>query len=343
VRNQKKKKEAIKYITVEFLNRSHPEEVKDVDVGYLQSLPEFRNSVFQAASNFNVIEGVSELQSPDTPNFTENYYKDKTQGPSASISAGAAAITRVHAPFFGKGTDPSTWQQDLHHQVELLKNLEDYYPVHNGYALYENGIHLDAYKKFPIYLSKPYYKLLVSGLIGYHKDVQVTSGIRFYPYPEQDSTSRKDRDNEQDEEAPPDTSLLKRVHDANQKVDQVFTAAVNMKQGRTGPRNAMAPNAVTKAKMILDLGYQGTYLAAACNAREQLVLTMIGGGAFGNEKSWIFEAIVQAHRRWAVEGMSSLKKVFIITYNPDAAQYAELEEGLKALGVNVQWRYPVKK
>jgi len=336
---QEKKKEPIKYIPIEFLNRSDPEDVKAVDVGYLQSLPEFHSAVFQVASNFNCIEGVSELQSPDVQSFTEFYHKDKTQGPAASISAGAAAIVRVHAPFYEKGKNPSKWQQTLQRQIELLEHLQDYYPVHNGYVLYENGIHLDTYKKFPPYLSKPYYKLLISGLIGYHKEVQVTSGYRWYPKP---LVTPRDTESD-DEKEPPDESLLQRVHDVNQRVDQVFTAAINMKQGRTGVRNATAPHSLTKSKMILDLGYQGTYLAAAANGRHSIVLTMIGGGSFGNDSSAIFESIVQAHRRWGVEGTSSLKKIYIIAFDQKVDLYSELEEKLKGLGVNVQWRYPIKK
>jgi len=334
-----KKDVGIKYIPVEFINRNGVDDNMSVDVGHLQSLPEFRNAVFQVASNFNAIEAVSELQPPEAPSFTENYYRDKTQGPSASISGGAAAIVRVHAAFYEKGTDPSEWSQSMNKQVELLKNLEDYFPVHNGYVLYENGIHLDTFKRFPVYLSKPYYKLLVSGLIGYHKDVQITSGYRRYPNGEAKVARRND---DEEAELPPDDSLLQKVYDANQVVDQVFTAAVNMQQGRSGPRNKSAPNAITKAKLILDLGYQGTYLAATANKREALVLTMVGGGAFGNELDWIFEAIIQAHRRWGLEG-GSLKKVYVIAFIPETEIYLPLAEGLKSFGVNVQWRYPVKK
>lgn len=61
------------------------EDRRSVDVAYLQSLPEMRGAVFQAASNFNGIEAISEFSSPDQENFTEKYYMDGTQGPAASI------------------------------------------------------------------------------------------------------------------------------------------------------------------------------------------------------------------------------------------------------------------
>jgi hypothetical protein len=43
------------------------------------------------ASNFNGVEAISEGSSPDGASFTEKYIYDLTQGPAASISAGAGA------------------------------------------------------------------------------------------------------------------------------------------------------------------------------------------------------------------------------------------------------------
>ena len=45
------------------------------------------------------------------PPTRDSYPSDMTQGPSASISAGAGAIARVYAPFYEAGTPPSSWGQ----------------------------------------------------------------------------------------------------------------------------------------------------------------------------------------------------------------------------------------
>ena len=49
------------------------------------------------------------------------------------------------------------------------------------------------------------------------------------------------------------------------------------------------------AQLILDAAYEATFCAAAINAartgNKSLYLTMLGGGAFGNEESWIIAAI----------------------------------------------------
>ena len=93
-----------------------------MDVAHLQAMPENRHAVFQVpsptltpwskvatfaahllpslstraspqvASNFNGVEAISEGSSPDGSSFTEKYIYDLTQGPAASISAGAGAF-----------------------------------------------------------------------------------------------------------------------------------------------------------------------------------------------------------------------------------------------------------
>lgn len=88
-----------------------------MDVAYLQTLPENRNALFQIASNFNGVEAVTETSYPDSDNFTTRYVTDRTQGPAASISAGAGAITRVHAAFFNEKKPPKEWGQTKDTQV----------------------------------------------------------------------------------------------------------------------------------------------------------------------------------------------------------------------------------
>jgi len=100
-----------------FITRVDGESRRCVDVGALQAQKVNRHAVFQVASNFNGVEAISEASSPDAPRFTENYFMDPTQGPAASISAGAAALTRVHAAFHDPSKPQREWAQTQRKQV----------------------------------------------------------------------------------------------------------------------------------------------------------------------------------------------------------------------------------
>ena len=71
-------------IPIEIITRDDFESIKFVDVGYLQSTNP--GSMFQCASNFNGIEAPNDDVHPDMHNFTTMYTKDRTQGPTASVS-----------------------------------------------------------------------------------------------------------------------------------------------------------------------------------------------------------------------------------------------------------------
>jgi len=218
--------------------------------------------------------------------FTENYHSDKTQGPIASISSGGAAIVRVHAAFYNPSTPGSSWKQTSSHQHNLLYRLHEHFPVKNGYVcLKPDG------PKFPKLNSKEYDKMLLDTQVCYHKDVQVTTGLR-------------------------STNGFERVTDPNQVVDQVLVAAINLHQDQIGMINAADPRAEDKCRFILDYAYQSTYISAITNKRTQIYLTLVGGGVFGNKREWIYEAIIHAHKKWCVLGQSSISRVTLVLYNP---------------------------
>lgn len=52
-------------------------------------------ATFQVASNFNALEAVTEASSPEDERFLTDYVHDHTQGPDASVGAGAAAVYRL--------------------------------------------------------------------------------------------------------------------------------------------------------------------------------------------------------------------------------------------------------
>lgn len=277
---------SLEYVKLEIITRHEVcSNIKPVDVGYLQGLPENSNAVFQVASNFNGIEAISEMVHPEIENFTERYYLDRTQGPAASISAGAAAIIRVHAPFYDSKLNPEVWDQTRRQQLNFLSKLSSHFPQQNGYIAFTGDE-----PKFPKPYSKEYYKMLLDVFMCYHQECQVITG-------------HKDNGGK-----------LYKVHNPDQKVDQVFSAAVNICQGKLAKTNANAPNSETKCRFVLESAYNGAYLEAISNKRSKLFLTLIGGGSFGNRKEWILDAILSAHKKWAVKNLTTLEKVVLVAF-----------------------------
>ncbi len=86
--------------------------------------------------------------------------------------------------------------------------------------------------------------------------------------------------------------------DKNQRVHQIFCAAVNMGQGEDGLANAIHPKGEELAKFTLNAMYECTYLCAIQLHCQKLFLTRLGGGVFHNEEQWIQEAIQSAHAKY---------------------------------------------
>lgn len=57
------------------------------------------------------------------------------------------------------------------------------------------------------------------------------------------------------------------------------------------------------ARLILDAAYEATFCAAILNSlrtgNRRVFLTLLGGGAFGNESDWIFAALERSLTRFA--------------------------------------------
>jgi len=276
-------------VVFKILTRSAGASIKHCDVGYLQSLAENRDAVFQVASNFNGVEAISDNSTPDEDYFCTNYIYDRTQGPVASISAGPAAIARVHAGFFHPDEkDHRVWWQTKDHQINFLDELPNYFTLKNGYVHLEEEEDDEPSQQATIRVGEDfpdpdteysrYRELLKKAKIGVHRGVQVTYGHR----------------NGMD---------LEKVEDnkKEQVIDQVFCAALNISQGQSGYVNRRNKFADVKTRFCLDLAYEGTYLATTELKRKKLFLTLIGGGAFGNSRDVIHDAIIRAHQKYATK------------------------------------------
>jgi len=255
-----------------------------VDIAYLQAQTDNRDAVFQVASNFNGVEPINEDFHPSQNDFTEKYYLDCTQGPAASVSTAPAAIARVHAPFADRHTPVSEWSQTKTKQLNTLENMKEHFPVMNGYVTLTGDEPV-----FPESNSFEYLQLMWKSMICYHRRCQVTSGHRTQ-------------------------NILEKIeHNFSHTVDQILCAAININQGLNGAINQRAKDIENRCRFILELAYHSTYLSAIVNNRNHIFLTLVGGGAFGNNKEWIYDAILSAHRRWGIHA-SSLRLVTLVLF-----------------------------
>ena len=278
-----------------------------MDVAFLQSIPENNGAMFQVASNFNGVEAIDECSYPDNEKFLTNYSIDNTQGPAASMSAGAAAISRVLLPFYSKDTPADMWKQTSDRQVEFLEELEDYFTVINGYIV-QRGTERDPENDWDI---------VGHTHVGIQIGAQVING----------HITRKGRDEVFMDGIPANSG---------QYVSQVFCAAMNLMQGDTGEENCMHLTAKRVDKLLLEAAYRGTYLAAIRHGAPRLFLTLIGGGVFGNSEKDIFEAIEKVHIDTAcTEKNTTLEEVRVILFDC-TERMREFLNSLKSKGVEVE-------
>ena len=235
---------------------------KFVDVSTLQCSPDNKGCMFQAASNFNGVECISEGATPDQPNFASDYVYDRTQGPAASISAGPAALARVHAAFYDSKASPEKWGQTAKHQVEMLGDVAAHFTVKNGYVCNKSETLKADTSKEELQALEDKVKVLV------HANVDAVYG-RY-------------------------SSSADRI-DPPVNICQVFCAAMNLQQGMSGFRNGSFADAATKARLLLRAAYRGTYYAAEMYRCPKIYLTLIGGGVFGNNQQDIEQAILDTH------------------------------------------------
>ena len=229
------------------------------DVGELHRDPANQHALFQVASQFNLLEMTGPGISPE--DGVTRYIHDRTQGPACAISAGAATIYRNYLAPVGGGV-----RQTRDRQIDCLRDLgaalgndgRELWTMKNGYALCtEAG--LDAIEQRLRALDVLEIDKLRGLLrVGLHWNVEVT------------------------------TSGTAGLH-----VSQAFCSALPVSY-TTIP----AKRWTSFATLILEGAYEATLWAAVLNAQRTpsnvVYLTRVGGGAFGNQTSWIHSAIRRA-------------------------------------------------
>jgi hypothetical protein len=234
------------------------------DVRRMHQTPEFSGALFQVASQFNLLEMISPNVTPEQG--VTRYQYDGTQGPACAIAAGAATIYRNYfAPLHGREGQTADRQLDCLEAVgaalaeALAQPVEHLWTMKNGYALCS----AEGLRKIGAYLDglDAFATDQLRGLlqIGVHQDVEVTDSDAYRP----------------------------------QLVSQAFCSALPVAYCGY-PSSMWRPF----AELVLDAAYEATVLAAVLNARRGasniVLLTRLGGGAFGNDDVWIDAAMRRA-------------------------------------------------
>lgn len=250
-----------------------------VDIGALQADSNNKDCVFQAASNFNILEFVNAEQTPETQPLS-TYPGDITQGPFAAISAAPGTVLRHYFMYHDNNTTPQQWRQTKDKQVNLLDQTG--IAVKNGYVQFEstdfNALATDLVGKIKV---------------AYHRDVQVTFGQNFLK-----------------------TGTHAVVKDQSQIIDQVYTAAVDF--GKDNAQFKNNKQALLVAQAVLDAAYEGTIRAAYAHGKKKVFLTLIGGGVFANSPEMIAAAIEKQIDFIKQSGMSVVLNLFDINRLPQS-------------------------
>ncbi len=220
--------------------------------------PANANAFFQVASQFNLLEMVS----PDvTPEEGIGIYEnDFTQGPACAIAAGAGTLYRNYfAPVNGQ------IGQSVDNQIDCLADL--------GSALGNTDGHL--------WKMENGYVLPAQGSL-----TEIASHLQSLSEPDRDELRQRLRIGIQW-----DTAVT--LDNAQHLVSQAYCSALPV--AYSFHASQLWANF---AKLILEASYEATICAAILNANKtgnnQLFLTLLGGGAFGNETTWIMKAIHRA-------------------------------------------------
>lgn len=262
------------------------------DVRQMHQSPDNSGALFQVASQFNLLEMISPSTTPERG--VTIYESDRTQGPACAIAAGAATIYRNYFAPIG-----SNFGQTADRQLDGLADLGEVlgtalnqpvnalWEMKNGYALCTRS-GLDAVTNYLETAPPEQIDALRGALrIGIHHNVEVTDAR----------------------------------HGHRPFVSQAFCSALPV--AYTGiPK----PHWTAFASLILQAAYEATLAAAVLNAARGgsniVLLTQLGGGAFGNQDSWIYDAI-----RRALELMSRYPlDVRLVSYGSPRQELLQIAE-----------------
>ena len=220
------------------------------------------DALFQAASQFNLLEMVSPIITPEQG--IDRYEFDNTQGPVCAIACGAGTIYRNYFVDLGNQLGQTAINQiDCLELVgeELENEKLNLWKMRNGYALASQ-----------------------EGLLAINKKI---SGLN---YEERENLKEKLKVGIQW-----NTEVTKST--TRHKVSQIYCSALPVAYCQTE-----SIYWEYFARVILEATYEATLYSALINLEKNksniVYLTLVGGGAFGNDEHWILESIQKAIRKF---------------------------------------------
>jgi len=215
-------------------------------------------SLFQVASQFNLLEMVSPIVTPECG--VGIYENDHTQGPACAIAAGAGTIYRNYFASVNGQTGQSARNQ-INCLADIggaLGNSENrLWEMRNGYALASHSGLIEISNRLRASSENELDEFRKLLRIGIQWNTQVT------------------------------------LKDSKHTVSQAYCSALPIAYS-----NHASNLWETFARLVLESAYEATILAAILNSRSngnhRLFLTLLGGGAFGNATDWIIGGIQRA-------------------------------------------------
>lgn len=215
-------------------------------------------SLFQVASQFNLLEMVSPNVTPE--HGVGVYENDHTQGPACAIAAGAGTIYRNYFATVNGHTG-----QSAGNQIDCLADVgaalgnsgNRLWQMRNGYALATHSGLVEISNRLRASSESELDELRQLLRIGIQWNTQVT------------------------------------LKNSRHTVSQAYCSALPVNYS-SEPSNLWE----NFARLVLESAYEATICAAILNAQNtrnhRVFLTLLGGGAFGNEVDWIIAGIQRA-------------------------------------------------
>ena len=263
-------------------------QIKEVvgDVQHFHLMPANAGALFQAASQFNLLEMINPRVRPE--DGIAGYEFDKTQGPACALACLPGTLYRNYFVPLGDQLGQTEEQQiDCLAEVgEYLGNRgESLWRMQNGYALATHSglVRINSTIQSLQAADYDYLKSLLR--IGLQLDTEVT------------------------------------LDEHGQIVSQAYCSALPVLYSSEPPELWES-----FARLVLEATYEATLYAALLNRERtgsnKVFLTLVGGGAFGNRPEWIVDAVLQALQKFAGEAL----EVAFISYGKKSGVVAEILE-----------------
>lgn len=307
------------------LSKSEIEASQYYNSWYMMADPRFKGAVFQAASNFNSLEQTNPNQ---RPGYIRDYFGDRTQGPVTALGGYAATMWRRYA-WSNRTSGPQP--DDLLNErwsgypgVLVKPNFEDVY----ANVLTTIGGWLDLRKAT---LNMEGEDSIDNGAKRFVRSIcRISRGFGATCVTGCDAMLVRRQSDDR-------VALLRNPNNIN----QVYVSAVDNSVvhryllGGDPERTARFRSAALLA------AYMNTLLFAMRSRSSKVVLTMMGGGVFGNSYDMILDAMFKSIRalvRYCIEKKDDYYKtmhVYLVLYDRDE----EHESALYYDRVNPELKY----